>query len=48
MSKWFWEALVAIARIFVEAKHPYLGAFVILVLPFVPFAGIAAAFLLRS
>ncbi len=47
MTKWFWEALVSIARIFVDADHPYLGAFVILVLSILPIAGIAAAVLLR-
>lgn len=37
MTKWFWDALTAIARVYVENGHPYLGAFIIFMLS-APFA----------
>lgn len=47
MTKWFWEAVVAIARIYVDGGHPYLGTFLILMLAVLPLAGIVTAVLMR-
>lgn len=47
MTKWFWDALVAIARIYVDNGHPILGTLLVLALAFLPLMGLIAVALLQ-